>query len=663
MDDGQTAALNEMASATARSFSVEQTQRYAASVSDPSRMVQSYAGVFNGGDDLSNEIITRGNSARGMLWRLEGVDIPSPNHFGGLGAGGGSISMLTSIALARSDFYTGAFPAEFGNALSGVFDLRMRKGNPDKREHHIGIGNLGLDVSTEGYFKKGSGASYLINYRYATLQWIDKYLTSLGRLKPSYQDLSFKVHVPTEKLGTFSLFGLGGKNSEVSIASRTPSTWQYADDSIDFHESQQLGVVGLNHRYLLSDKSYLSSSLSLSGYQFRDLTEVISASDFSTRNIDESAFDNINVVGSIELTHRFNRRQLFRAGASLNRKWFSYDYQTQIDDQVFLFLGNDGRADLFQSFAQWRTTLDQRWKINYGAHFSYLFLNETSALDPRVSVDYTLDNHSIFSLASGLYSRSEHPSTYFIERVRPDDVIEEPNKSLPFTRAFHVVGGYQTELGNRVRLKTELYYQYLFHVPVSGNEQSTYSVLNSSDLFDIIFDNDSIGSILVAQGAGKNYGFELTIERPLANGMYLLGTLSLFDALYKTRVNRYLPARFANNRIGNLLVGKEWSLGRKKNHFLMINARLTYADGNRVFPVDLEASRSRAENVYQVNEGYQGRTRDYFRFDFGLAWRINLFNATHTISLDVQNMTDRMNVLSAFMTASEGSLLRNFKME
>ena len=146
----KTGTLNEMATVSARSFSVEETARYAGSFYDPARMATNYAGVAVGAsDDLTNEIVVRGNSPRGVMWRLEGVEIPNPNHFSAMGNSGGGISMLSSSTLANSDFYTGAFPVEFGNALSGVFDLNLRKGNNEKREYAF---MLGVEVAEEGPF-------------------------------------------------------------------------------------------------------------------------------------------------------------------------------------------------------------------------------------------------------------------------------------------------------------------------------------------------------------------------------------------------------------------------------------------------------------------------------------------------------------------------------
>ncbi len=150
--------LNEMSAVSTRAFSVEETQKFAAAVNDPLRMATSFAGVI-APNDGNNHISIRGNSPNGLLWRMEGVEIPNPNHFANVGTSGGGISILSAQLLNNSDFSTGAFAAEYGNALSGVFDLRLRKGNNQKREYTFQAGILGIDAAAEGPFKKAGTGS------------------------------------------------------------------------------------------------------------------------------------------------------------------------------------------------------------------------------------------------------------------------------------------------------------------------------------------------------------------------------------------------------------------------------------------------------------------------------------------------------------------------
>ena len=170
-DRGQ--PLNELATVSAISISPEETSRYAATFDDPARAALTYAGVSTGGDDLLNEIVIRGNSPKGILWRLEGVEIPNPNHFGNVGSSAGGISMLSSNLLSASDFFTSAYPSDYGNATSGIFDLRMRQGNFDTHEHTFQAGLLGVAAASEGPINRENRSSYLVNYRYSTLALFD----------------------------------------------------------------------------------------------------------------------------------------------------------------------------------------------------------------------------------------------------------------------------------------------------------------------------------------------------------------------------------------------------------------------------------------------------------------------------------------------------------
>ena len=243
-------SLNKMALISARSFSVQETNRYAGSFDDPARMASSFAGVM-GSPDGNNDIIVRGNSPRGMLWRMEGIEIPNPNHFAEEGASGGAISALNSKMLDNSDFYTGAFPAEYGNAYSGVFDLRLRNGNKHKREYSFMVGILGTDFTAEGPFKKGGNASYLINYRYSSLAMLNAVgIKVAGDAVPKFQNSSFKINVPTKKAGTFNLFGLGGLSG-------------ISEDMSDYKNefNTDMAVVGLSNTLPLDDKTILKTVL------------------------------------------------------------------------------------------------------------------------------------------------------------------------------------------------------------------------------------------------------------------------------------------------------------------------------------------------------------------------------------------------------------------
>ncbi|MBI3235990.1 MAG: carboxypeptidase-like regulatory domain-containing protein, partial [Bacteroidetes bacterium] len=261
---------NEMISVSGRLFTADQTNRFAGSLGDPSRMAANFAGVSGVGGQR-NDIIIRGNSPMGLLWRLEGVDIPNPNHFSSQGSTGGPISILNNNTLANSDFITGAFPAEYGNCLSGVFDLKIRNGNNEKREYISQIGFNGFEFGAEGPINKGKGSSYLINYRYSTLGVFDAMGINLtfGGI-PKYQDITFKLNFPRTKTGQWQLTGIGGLSSIALLDSKKDSGDLSFGQTYrnDIYNGTNMGVVILSNQFKINKNSYVKSILSAS-YQKR----------------------------------------------------------------------------------------------------------------------------------------------------------------------------------------------------------------------------------------------------------------------------------------------------------------------------------------------------------------------------------------------------------
>jgi hypothetical protein len=270
--------INEASLLSTRSFSVDETQRYAASANDPGRMAMSFPGVQPSRDSRS-DIIVRGNSGIGLLWRLEGIDIPNPNHFARRGSSGGGITIFSISMLANSDFSTGAFPAEYGNAYSGVFDVRLRKGNADKREYTFRAGMLGLDFSTEGPFRKGGGATYLVNYRYSTLGILNKLgLHLVGeRVDNTFQDLSFNLHLPTKnKQHLFTIWGIGGLSHETENAVEDTADWKSYTDYFTRDFDTNMGAVGATHSVLLPGDAYLKTSVAAMGQYIDFVNDTLS---------------------------------------------------------------------------------------------------------------------------------------------------------------------------------------------------------------------------------------------------------------------------------------------------------------------------------------------------------------------------------------------------
>ena len=289
-------SINKMATVSARTFSMEEVNRYAGGRSDPARLAANFAGVINP-DDSRNDIVIRGNSPTGVLWKIDGMNVTNPNHFASIGTTGGAVSALNTNLLKSSDFFTSAFPAEYGNANAGVFDIGFRNGNNTKKETTLQLGVItGLEATTEGPIKKDNGSSYLVGYRYSLAGIAQSMGINIGTTAtPSYQDLSFKLNSGTTKMGKFSLFGIYG-TSTIALESRGDKNSLYGNgNQADF--SSKLGTIGLNHFKQINSKSYISSTIGLNYSKNSPSTPVIKINDIEIRGFeDPNYYDNLKKI-------------------------------------------------------------------------------------------------------------------------------------------------------------------------------------------------------------------------------------------------------------------------------------------------------------------------------------------------------------------------------
>lgn len=650
---------NEFAQMSARSFSVEETRRYAASFADPARMVMNFPGVSSGGD-ANNGIVVRGNSPKGVLWRLEGIEIPNPNHFASLGATGGAISMLNANTLGNSDFYTGAFPAEIGNALSGAFDLSLRNGNADRREHTLQIGALGLEAATEGPFKKGSKASYLLNYRYSTLALLGGFL-DLSGVTPDYQDASFKLHLPTRRLGTFGLFGLGGYNKANRSVVADSSEWDNEKKPNSAYTANSgMATGGMTHQIFLGKNAYIKTVVSGSFESSKSNSDTLNPADAYRRVATErSTLSNTAFRMSTYFNHKINARHTYRLGFIGQEMAYDFNYQylDVVKKQWRQAFVSSGNTQFYQAYAQWKWRLNQQFTVTGGVHGSYLALNGRSSIEPRVTLAWEQGKNR-YSLGAGLHSKPEHISTYlFTNNSNAQQYGLQPNKNLDLLRAFHLVGGYGTRFG-KWRTKVEVYYQYLYNIPVGQDSGRSFSMLNADDMFSLL-QNDKP---LVSKGTGVNYGIDLSLERPFAEGFYMIATGSLYRATYTDFFGKEYNTRFNRGYQVNLIGGREYRLNSDGKRLIGINGKVLVSGSMRESQIDLAASRAAGEAIIVPNRYYTEQPSPYFRTDVGIYYKRNRRNATHTLQLDIQNVTNNKNVFTSYYDNKAGGIRTAYQM-
>ncbi len=639
--------LNDLSVVSVRTFSVEETQKYAAAVNDPSRMVTSFTGILST-DDGNNQISIRGNSPNGLLYRMEGVEIPNPNHFSNVGTVGGGVSILSSQLLTNSDFSTGAFASEYGNVLSGVFDLRLRKGNNERHEYTFQIGVLGIDAAAEGPFKKGYGGSYLINYRYSTLGVLSKIGVNIGDAVTTFQDLSFNLSFPTKKAGNFTLFGFGGLSKQTTEAKRDTSLW----DDIFLRKNSlfyaNTGAVGITHTLPLNDKAYLKTVLVGSGTGNGYKEETLS-SDFNPYQTYNEKFGQTKYTLSSALTYKFNTHHSIRTGVILNQLFYGLN-QKYLDDSTNLFitqLNSKGNTQTLQAFGQWNYRITDKLTLNTGLHFLLLTLNNSYSVEPRASLKYAIDPRQSVTFGYGLHSQVQPIGVYFADFELPNGTRYRPNEKLGLSKAQHLVIGYDRMLTENLHIKVEGYYQNLYNIPISSNPNSTFSIINNQ--YGFVIDT------LVNKGKGRNMGAEITFEQFLNKGFYFLLSTSVYNSTYKTQDNVWRNTRYNGNYNVAFTSGKEWTLSEKrKGRVIGINIKALYAGVMRNTPINVAESVNRGEPVYYEDQAYTQKNKDYYRIDVRFSLKRNYKKLTSTVALDIQNVTNRQNIGGTYFDIGKG---------
>ena len=645
--------LNDLAKVSARTFSLEEVTRFSGGRNDVARLATSFAGV-SAPDDSRNDIVVRGNSPVGLLWRVEGIPIATTNHFATTGTTGGPVNALNTNLLRTFDFLTGAFPAEYGNANAAVFDVNFRNGNPDKFEFTGQMSVFsGLEFMAEGPISKKNNSSFVASYRYGIAS-----LAATGTSgAPIYQDFSFKVNLGDSKIGRFELFGLGGLSNIDFLGGETDENDLFAEPNQDAYVTNQLGLAGISHTLRLSKSAYLKTTLGASTNYNEYLQDNILRNE-SGQEAEKYRATNLNdrenrLTFNTNLNKKFNAKWNMRAGwltehyiANFNGE--DRDDESQIPDEnndsipdFFLtFIDLDDSYQIHQAYAQFENKLTDDFSITAGLHSQYHSYTEAFVVEPRAAVSWQVSTNNRFSLAYGLHAQATPSPILFFEEQIDATTFAKTNTDLDFMKSHHFVLAYDRNLGSNWRLKTEAYYQNLFDVPVESTP-SSYSVLNEGAGF--VFERN--GS-LVNEGTGTNYGLEITLEKFFSKGYYLLFTNSLFESTYEGSDGIERSTAFNNNYVSNLLFGKEWKFGENGRNAFTFDTKFTDAGGRYFTPVDLQATRNNNGNeVLLTEQAFSQRLDDYLRLDvkFGVRLNSKKRNVSHQFFVDLQNITNREN--------------------
>ncbi|MEY4791668.1 MAG: hypothetical protein RIT34_475, partial [Bacteroidota bacterium] len=648
--------LNEMAVLSAQQFSVEETNRYPGSRMDPARMASNFAGV-NGADDSRNDIVVRGNSPLGVIYRVEGIDIPNPNHFAISGTSGGPVSLLNNKILGNSDFFMSAFPAEYGNSLSGVFDLKLRNGNNNQHEFTGQFGLLGTEFLAEGPLSKNSKSSYLVMGRYSTLTIFQKLNINLGTdAIPKYYDGAFKFNWILKNGGQLALFGMGGSSD---IAIKISDFKEYTEDLYgegdrDQYFGTSMITSGLNYKKSINEKTFISSTLAYSQENQNTRHEYLKGRKMnpadSTISYDEKyymmgyGFQVQKLSGYTAVNHKFNKQHLIKAGLSFDL--ISMDFQDScLYNLDSLALGFEtrwnyqGMAALIQPFVQWKWRVSDNMDVTAGIHAQYFTLtNSISPFEPRLGWKYKMDNGQAVFAGGGLHSMIQPYYTYAYKVLPGQAMGPNSNMKMDFSRSAHSGIGYEKSFNKGFNIKTEAYYQYLYNIPVTV-APSSFSMINVGSGFSRLFVDE-----LQNTGDGYNYGLELTVQKYFDKTFFFLFSGTVYNSQYRGSDMVWRNTSYNGNYVVNLLGGKEFKVGERS--VIGIGGKVTAAGGKRYGLVDVQTSTDMKEIIFQDSMFNDLQFRDYFRADLKISWRKNADRVTHEFGLDLVNILGTRNLLT-----------------
>lgn len=614
--------LNTMAITGGRMISMEEASRFASGFDDPARLSTAFAGVA--GSIGTNAIAIRGNSPQFTQWRLEGIEIPNPTHFADLsGLGGGFMSALSTQVIGNSDFYNGAFPAEYNNALSGVFDMRMRVGNNQKHEHTFQLGLLGVDLASEGPISRKQGSSYIFNYRFSTTS-----LATGNEANLKYQDLSFKLNFPTKKSGIFSIWGVGLIDRN-KVEAEERSEWETASDRSSGSNDLDKSAGGLTHSYALNENMYVRSSLSAtySSDRVRADQQTLNDEIVHMGDIRNSKWD---VVLNTYLNTKFSSRHVNRSGITVTGLKYNLDYKISpawgLDAPMEQLSKAGGESMLLSAYSSSVLNLTNRLTASLGITTQYFTLNKNWTLEPRLALKWKFNPQHSLAAAYGLHSRREKLDYYFVEQNINNKTLS--NRYLDFSKAHHFVLTYDWNINQSLHFKIEPYYQSLFHIPVEEN--SSFSIINHQQFY--------LERILTNKGLGRNYGVDVTLEQFMKNGFYYMLTGSIFKSKYRGGDLIWRNTRFDKGFIVNLLAGKEWMVGRLKQNVFSINARLFFQGGDRYTPIDEKASNEERDIVADETQAYGKKFSPSLNGDVSVNYRINKRKISYEFSLKMLNV-------------------------
>ena len=655
VNSNQRRVTNEAAVVSAKSFNVEELSRFPGSVDDPARMIRKFAGVPPTATITFNAINVRGNASRGLRYRLEDMDIYNPNHFGILGGSGGSLTIFSQHLLTNTDFYSGAFPADYGNTTGAVFDMRFRNGNTERHEQAIQASFLGVDFAAEGPLSKNGRSSYIANYRYSSTGIINSFL-NFGAI-PTFQDFSFKLNWKLDNGGQLNVFGLAGASSSSLTPKEDTTTWNGQSSAFGSYTESNTATAGISYIKPLSDKTYLKSILVGTGINSYSARYFLN-SDY-TRDTTRIG-DDYDITASFQtyINHKFSDRHTHRSGVILSRMHSNVQYvqgivreqgagSYDLSDTVRYGAGS---SYLAQAYSRSQFYLSENLQLNAGIHAMALAQTGEISVEPRLGLRYRINPRSSLNLAYGLHSQME-PWFAYVNQTYDSSVGDYVhfNDDLRFNKAHHFTLAYYNQLSQNWKFGAELYYQDQYNLVVG-----TDLPISRVGGYDFRFESNDLDN----GGVGQNYGLEVSIERGFSDGYFFMANTSLYESNYTANDGIKRNSMFNAGYIVNVVSGKEWQLGGKrgKSNVLNINLSASVCGPQYFTNADLVESANRGYYVADFANPNTGVQDALTLIDASIIYKKNKAKSSTIWTLQLSNLLNQRAITGNFYDRDNQSL-------
>lgn len=611
-----------------QTITIEKTLRVPANFFDPVRVLTSYPGVQTTSDQ-NNTIIVRGNSPSGLLWRINGLDVVNPNHLANAGTFsdkpalyGGGVNIISAQLLDQTDFYSGSLPPRYGNALAGVVDMTLRKGNTSKVQYTAQVSLIGLDVAAEGPLDKKKRSSFLINYRYSTVGLLSEMGVNFGDEAIGFQDLTFSLQSELPKGGNISAFGFYGSSKNV-FEFKDSTEWEVDKDKYDIEYTSQNFGAGITYNRSVKQVN-VASGIAVSGsYQTRDQFASPQLTAGRPEIVYEDMYDaDKAIVSAFGRVSAKLESSYFESGLIINFMDDALTLHNQTGALPVEMAYGEVEGFLLQPYVNWKLILSEKWITHTAMRYVFFSFNQSGSVEPRMAVEYLPTMNSNVKFSYTLVSQLQQPGTY------------SNNKSLGLNKAHQLEGGYRFQTDHGLEFSSAIYFQKLFDIPVEKTP-SSYSVINLVE--------ESAVTNLIGSGTGDNIGAEVFVEKSFFDRSYFIVGGSWYQSTYKGSDEIKRSTRFDGSYTLNLTYGKEWSKIKGESHRTFgVSSRLLYLGGLRESPIIPDTSTP--STVFDETKAFENKLPDYFRLDLRLNWRKNKNGYTRTIAIDIQNIFNIENV-------------------